>query len=466
MRARLLTIFLAPLIAILVVLGGAYAWTSARSIEQEFMNQQLDDLSYFLVSARQGLVTGNTMILEGEMTRYSELYGGRISVVDHSGALIAADPETWAHGHDESNTGAANTSVADQVDLALSGRRAGLTRPGLPWATGPATVVEPVIADGKVLGAVLISSSLEIPRAQMTAQWLQLLAVFIVIIAALVFVILRLVRWVLRPMLRVDQAMVAIEHGEMGSRIADDTGPPEMQRMIRIFNSMAEEIERVIVRQQEFAMNASHELRNPLGALLLRMEYLATGLDESWDDDVEKAREEGQRMARILETLLTMARSQRRDSPFAVVDLGEVGRDRVDAWQQVADDRRVTFSVHSTGGCHTVTDRTAVESALDAVIDNALKFAPPGSTIDVSSSRKADGFVLTVRDRGPGLADDEIEHVTERFWRSARDQNIAGSGLGLAIANDLLHTVCGSVQVTSPVGGGLQVSLLLPEEGA
>jgi signal transduction histidine kinase len=232
--------------------------------------------------------------------------------------------------------------------------------------------------------------------------------------------------------------------------------------MIRIFNQMADEIERVISRQQEFAMNASHELRNPLGALLMRVEYLSTGLDEKWDAEVEETREEGRRMSRILDTLLNMARAGRQDSAFAVVDLGGLVADRADAWGEVAAEERVRIAVHRGGTVLSITDRTSVESALDAVIDNAVKFAPADTVIDVTVQRDDDGCVIAVRDHGPGLAPDELERVTSRFWRSPRDQNVPGSGLGLAIASDLLDSLRGSVRVSVPEDGGLRVALHLP----
>ena len=209
-------------------------------------------------------------------------------------------------------------------------------------------------------------------------------------------------------------------------------------------------------------MNASHELHNPLGALLMRVEYLATGLDRSWDEEVEKAREEGRRMSRILDTLLGMARAGQKDSLFAPVDLVELVEGRVAAWEEVAHEKRVALAVSGEPGIMSVTDRTAAESALDAVLDNALRFAPPDTSIDVSVDRDDEGCVIAVRDRGPGLDPDELERVTSRFWRSPRDRRVPGSGLGLAIATDLLDTLHGRVELSVPDGGGLRVALHLP----
>ena len=456
MRKRLVIVFLIPTTVILLVLGGAYAWSTARSIQQEISNQQLGDLSYFLTGARLGLRTGNPAVVEGELRRYSELYGAQVAVFDRSATI-------WASGGIDS--GVLDEEMMDQVGLALSGRRSE-PAPGPLWF-GTATTVEPVFDDGIVIGAALISTSPEAPRNELLVHLVALVAVSAAVVALLVLAVFRLAHWVLRPMRRVDRAMAAIEHGEMGARIADDTGPPEMRRMIRMFNQMAEEIERVVSRQQEFAMNASHELRNPLGALMLRVEYLATGLDERWDADVEEAREEGRRMSRILDTLLGMARAGRPDTAFAPIDLADVVADRVDAWHDVARESRVSLLVSGDASSRSLTDRTSVETALDAVLDNALKFAPEGSAIDVTVTgpgERAGECSISVRDRGRGLDPDDLERATHRFWRSPRDQNVPGSGLGLAIAHDLMEALGGRIELSAPEDGGLRVSLHLPSE--
>ncbi|WP_125100290.1 sensor histidine kinase [Leucobacter chromiireducens] len=453
MRTRLIAVLLVPMTVVLLALGGAYAWNVARTIQIEAANQQAAELSYFLTGARQALRAGSPDIIAGELSRYSELYGARIAVFDRSGAL-------WASGGPVPD--AVSDATENRLRLALSGRRSDPPAPVMPWALTQIESVEPVFDDGNVIGAAAIVASAEPQRTQTLLLWAALVGVCAAVIALLLLAAVRLANWVLRPMTRVDAAMAAIEHGEMGARISDDTGPPEMRRMIGMFNRMADEIERVISRQQEFAMNASHELRNPLGALLLRVEYLATGLDERWDAEVEQTREEGRRMSRILDTLLSMARAGQHDSAFAVVDLAEVAAARAEAWRDVAGERGVTFAVDHAGPALSTTDRTSVETALDAVIDNAVKFAPAGSAIEITVHGGSDVCVIAVRDHGPGLPEGDLDLVTGRFWRSARDQNVAGSGLGLAIANDLLDALNGSLAVTAPDGGGLRVALTLP----
>lgn len=454
MRRRLIIVFLVPLVAILLALGGAAGWGAARSIQQAFYAEQLGDVGYFVTSARQSLRSGSAAVVDAEVLRFQEVYGIDVMVFDLAGSV-------WAAGEQEAPV--LSDDDAERVHLALSGRRAEPTGPVLPWIVGDAAVAEPVFDDGDVIGAVLVSADATAPRAAILQQLVILSGIAVALIALGVLLVFRLARWVLSPVRRLDEAMVAIERGAMDTRVAEDTGPPELRRMTRVFNGMADEIERVMTRQQEFALNASHELRNPLNALLLRVEHLATGLGSEWRDDVEETREEGRRMARILETLLGLARGGRGDSTISAVDLATLAERRVDAWRDVASARGVTFRGAGERSVMSITDRTIVESALDAVIDNAVKFSPEGTVIEVGAQHDGTACWITVQDQGPGLTPEQAAAATDRFWRSADSGGTPGSGLGLAIATDLLDSVGGELAVASAEGGGLSVSLVLPD---
>lgn len=452
MRTRLIVVFLVPLVCVLLALGGAYAWSAARSVQQEFFAEGLGDLSYFVTSARQALRSGNASVVEGEVQRYHELYGSTVAIVDRSGTPWVSRGLT---------SGVLSDTATDQVFLALSGRRGDTPQVVLPWLLTDAVMVEPVFDDGDVIGAVLLSTSMDAPRDTITRQWIVLIGGSILALGLGILVVYRLANWVLQPVRRVDEAMEAIEHGHMEARIADDTGPPELRRMIKLFNRMAEEIERVVSRQQEFALTASHELRNPLNALLLRVESLAMGLGKDWEADIEATRDEGRRMTQILDTLLGLARSGGGGSELASIDLTELVSRRVDAWQQVAEQNRVRLDVQAAGQVLAFADVIVVESAFDAVVDNALKYSHAGSKIDVATAEHSDHCEVVVRDHGPGIDQADIDRMTERFWRGESGKHLAGSGLGLAIASDLLASVGGQLRLDAPPSGGLKVTFVL-----
>ncbi|MBT2497205.1 HAMP domain-containing histidine kinase [Microbacterium sp. ISL-59] len=454
MRRRLVIVFLVPLVVILVALGGAAGWSAAQSVQQSFYAQQLGDLGYFVTSARQSLRSGSSAVIDAEVDRFEEVYGIEVTVFDLGGA-------PWAAG--EHGSAVLAEEDAERVRLALSGRRAEQPAAVSPWTVADAALAEPVFDDGDVIGAVLVAGDVDAPRAAIAQQLLVISAIALVLIALGVLLVFRLARWVLSPVRRLDEAMVAIERGEMDARVPEDAGPPELRRMAQVFNGMADQIERVMTRQQEFALNASHELRNPLNALLLRVEHLATGLGREWRDDVEETREEGRRMTRILETLLGLARGGRADTTISAVDLATLSARRLDAWRDVAGQRGIALRSTGEPSVMSVTDRTVVESALDAVIDNAVKFSPDGAWIGIGAHREGDVCRITVRDQGPGLSAEQAAAATDRFWRSAESADTPGSGLGLAIASDLLATVGGEVAVAAADGGGLEVVLLLPD---
>lgn len=456
MRRRLIVVFLVPLVLVLTVLGGAYAWSAARGVQQEFYAEQLGDLGYFVTTARQALLSGSSTVFDGEAERYRELYGTRVVIVDRAG-------HPWAPEHADPVFDSADVDA--QIKLALSGRRGDLPQNVLPWQFSDLSLVEPVFDGGDVIGAVVMSASVESPRAEIGRQWLLIAAVALLVVAIGLLVVFRLAGWVLRPVRRLDRAMEAMERGDMEARIGDDTGPAELHRMILMFNRMADEIERVVARQQEFALNASHELRNPLNALLLRVEVLAADLGAEGAADVQKIREEGQRMVRILDTLLGFTQGAVREEDFRDVDLVALITRRADAWREVAARKRVVLAVHGEGAVTARGDEAVIESALDAVIDNAVKFSPSDGSIELVAMSTDDLARITVRDHGPGLDTAELEQATGRFWRSARNQNVPGSGLGLAIATDLLRSVGGHLTVDSPETGGLSVSFDLPVTG-
>ena len=452
MRRRLVVVFLVPLVAILMSLVGAAGWSAARSVQQAFYTQQIGDLGYFVTSARQALRSGSPAVIDAEVRRFQEVYGIEVTVFDLAGSVWAAGDHGAAVLPDEHG---------ERVRLALSGRRAEQPSTVFPWTVADGGLAEPVFDDGDVIGAVLVAADVGAPRTAILQQILLLSAIAVVLIGLGILLVYRLAGWVLSPVRRLDEAMEAIERGEMDARVEEDTGPPELRRMTTVFNGMADEIERVMTRQQEFALNASHELRNPLNALLLRVEHLATGLGTEWQDDVEETREEGRRMTRILETLLGLARGGHGDTMVSAVDLATLAARRLDAWRDVAGQRGVALQSTGEAAVMSVTDRTVVESALDAVIDNAVKFSPDGARIEVGARRDGDSSRITVRDHGPGLTAEQAAAATDRFWRNADTGDVPGSGLGLAIASDLLATVGGELKVASADGGGLAVELVL-----
>jgi signal transduction histidine kinase len=168
-----------------------------------------------------------------------------------------------------------------------------------------------------------------------------------------------------------------------------------------------------------------------------------------------------------VDDLLDLALAEHAEAELCLTDIGELARERLAAWAPAAEAKGVLL----TGDCPATTgwaDPIALSSALDAVIDNAVKFTPEGGRVEVTVSFDGDTAKVVVTDTGPGLTDEELARVGDRFWRSGRHQNVKGSGLGLSITRALLAAGGGSIEYGRHEPRGLRVTVSVPRhaEGA
>ena len=448
MRARLVVIFTIPGVLLFITLGAAYAFTVARSGHQELYLDRLSDTSYLVGSARQSLAADDPGIVSGELERYGEVYGIGAAVLNRSG-------EVWA-------SNGLDVTPLDERFTALAGRRSDLSEQFLPWMFGDLVVAEPVFEGGDLVGAVVTSSDTDRLALSVWRHWSLLAVGGLIALVLAIMIANRLASWVLRPVRAVDGAMAEMRSGDMSARIPESSGPPELRQVIAQFNSMAEKVEQLMHKQQEFVANASHELRNPLNALLLRIEDLSMTIDDERVEQIEHVRTEGRRLARILDTVLMLARDQDFVPGSDPVELSSLVGRRVEGWRPIAGEKNIEITLTVPGTVWAAVDEIVLESAFDAVADNAVKFAPPGSAVDVTVAASARRAEISVRDRGPGVRADELVKVTDRFWRSPQQRAVRGSGLGLAIASELLDNCGGDLVVSHAEGGGLLVTLRVP----
>jgi signal transduction histidine kinase len=225
---------------------------------------------------------------------------------------------------------------------------------------------------------------------------------------------------------------------------------------------MASRLEATVRAQREFTANASHQLRTPLTGLKLRLE---SALEEAPGDatdlrrQLEAADREADRLAGIVERLLVLARRVEDGASLSVVDLGAVARAACDRFHDKAAAASSVIEVSGTNAPLALADPADVDQMLDALVDNALSYAPGRIRIEPG---RADGqVVLAVEDEGPGIPDDEIERVVRRFSRG-RDAPPGGTGLGLAIVGELAERSGGQMVIEPGRAHGARVEVRLP----
>lgn len=392
--------------------------------------------------------------LHGYLDRLSAAAGVSTAVLDSGGAVLDSSGDPDLTGLDP------RTAVA----AALAGR----TSPAPPtiWPGAPATlaVAVPVLRDGVVAGAAVTVADTAGLRAGVARQLWVIGLAELAVLGTLILLAHLLVRWLVAPVYELEEAANMLGAGDLRARVPVDRGPAEVRRLAAAFNRMAVAVRTALDRQAAFVVDASHQLRNPLTVLNLRLETLAATLRGEGSAEMELIRDELGHLDDVLGQLLDLAAAQHAPAvPPADVDAGDLVAGRVDAWASSARARDITIELNLNTATVVRVDPALVGSILDTVLDNAIKFSPDGGRVTVRVTDAAPHTLVEVTDSGPGLDPADLERMGDRFWRGAAAAGVPGSGLGLAIARELAAVVGATLEFVSAGPRGLRVTVALPQ---
>ncbi|MET8745108.1 HAMP domain-containing sensor histidine kinase [Streptomyces sp. NPDC004728] len=461
MRTRLLPLLIVLMAGVLLALGFPLAVSVAAAQQQRVVIDRIDDTARFAALAQfmTDPVAGydeRRRTLRNELDTYESVYGIRAGVFRRDDSAMAKAPAAWQLPLDGEGR--------EAFKEALLGRRSHDPPQVWPWQNGRVVVASPVVRDGDVVAVVVLDSPTDEMRSRTIRGWLLIAAGEAIAMLVAVGAAIRLTGWVLLPVRTLDAATHDIASGRMRSRVAASGGPPELRRLARSFNEMADNVEDVLEQQRAFVADASHQLRNPLAALLLRIELLALELPEG-NEEIASVRMEGKRLAQVLDDLLDLALAEHAAADLQLTDIGALTAERVASWRPVAAEKGVRLRADGSSAVTAWADPIALSSALDAIIDNALKFTPAEEEVVVTVASGRHDVTVVVADRGPGLTAQEMERIGDRFWRSTQHQNIKGSGLGLSISQALLAACGGTLSYAAREPHGLRVTVSVPRNG-
>ena len=251
--------------------------------------------------------------------------------------------------------------------------------------------------DGELVGAVVLAVDSTVAASDIARSWLWVAAGCLVVLVVAAIVARALTRWVLRPLDGLERAVAEMTEGIAGPP-ADVAGPPELRHYTSAFNTMAQVVRASLDRQRRLVADASHQLRNPLAAVRLRADSLADvgdrfgATDLSLDDG--RARPTGE-SARAADAAGARRAGQRkppgrvcRRPQTSRTDLHDVVAERIAFWQPVADGQRAAIARPLRDpGLAVQLARHDVEQLLDVALDNALRYAGPGTTVTVSTEQ-------------------------------------------------------------------------------
>ncbi|MGU3661471.1 MULTISPECIES: ATP-binding protein [unclassified Methylobacterium] len=274
-----------------------------------------------------------------------------------------------------------------------------------------------------------------------------------------------------RRLAATEAAVAEVMRGDLGKRLPVGLGDDEFDRLTRTVNRMLDEIEHLMGEVRSVGDAVAHDLRTPLTRLRARLER--TRSQARTVAEFHEAIDQGlvwidQTLAMVTAVLrIGEMEDGRRRGAFTRVDLGEVAAVAVEFHAPLAEEKDIDLALAAPDGPHPVHgDRDLCFEALSNLLDNALKFTPPGGRVAVGLQRTEAAIVVTVADTGPGLPPGERSQVFHRFYRAEAARQTPGHGLGLSLVAAIADLHGAPVGIRDAAGGGCHVELRFPHAEA
>ena len=325
----------------------------------------------------------------------------------------------------------------------------------------------PVLYQNQIIGAVYAYEYDRSQGALLEGLQANLLRLSAIIGAAVLCLSMVLSRALTRKMALLLTAIRQVREGAYSHR-AQIKGHDEIAQIGQEFNSLTDRLQTTENARRRFVSDASHELKTPLAAIRL----LTDSILQTDNIDRATAREfvsdigaEAERLSRITEDLLRLTRL---DSgvlePPTVVDVLPVLKQVLRMMILVAQEKEIDLTYRAAEGCTVLATKDEIHQIIYNLTDNAVKYSPPHSSVQVTLAREGEQVVLTVEDNGAGIPEEDLPRIFERFYRvdKARSRAAGGTGLGLSIVSDTVKRRGGTVEAGNRPGGGAVFTVRWP----
>lgn len=386
--------------------------------------------------------------------------------------IVAADGRVLAASHPPPADEARNLTSRPEIAAALGGRDAVDVRTSTIGGVSYLSVALPVTHGDQLQGAVRLTVPTDAVHSKVHRAWLLLALAGLAILTGAAVVALVFARWTSRPIVELERFAHRLADGKAPTPAPVTSGPPEVRSLAATFNQTAARLAHLLEGQRAFAAEASHQLKTPLAALRLRLDNLEPDLADHARPQLTAATTETERLARMVEGLLAMARMEEGAVTPEPVDLDELCTERLRTWTPLFEKHHSHLVLRGVPVGHALAVPGAVEQIMDNLLSNALRSSPLGSTVTLDLRHTApdrrhlhrDGrptwVEVHVVDQGPGMSAEQRRRAFDRFWR-APDSPKGGTGLGLSLVQRLAHASGGEATLNAAPGGGLDAAVRL-----
>ena len=339
---------------------------------------------------------------------------------------------------------------------------------GRLFTSQPDEIELPLSINDALIGTLILDRGTPSRVVQLIFTLVGPTAVISVLLGILTLIIgLLLMRRMINPLAEVIAAAQAVSHGDLTARVPGHARNDDLSALSDHFNHMAEELEHSDIQRRNLFADIAHELRTPITILRGRLEGILDGVYPPDEAHIAPALEETYLLERLVEDLRLLALAEANQLRFELkpVSLSELAETILGLFSAQAGERNVSLHLDAEPDLPEVrVDPQRFQQVIGNLIDNALRFTPEGSSIDLSIHRQENNIELSVADGGPGIPEEELAHVFDRFWRGekSRARSTGGAGLGLSIARQLVEAQGGKIMACNRLPEGFEVSILLP----
>jgi len=372
------------------------------------------------------------------------------------------------------NLAASGSGLGDlpEVRSAMEGSVGVESRPGTDGRIR-LTVALPMLDNGDVIG-IAVASAETFSRLTLLRDHAATLMLLAVIFTLATFMLAEILsRWLARPLRNIASSAQMFAAGDLGVRVLPQ-GPQETRTAAEAFNTMADQVSEMVdeLRREErrksrFVSDVSHEIRSPLTAIRGTAETLAQGDVEPEDTKRFLATivKESERLSRLAEDLLALQRIEGAtgELPMRRARLRSIVLGAVDSLEHTTSERGIDVRV-SGDAPDVLGDPDRLQQVIANLLDNASRHTPRGGAVTLEMRHEGAFSVVTVSDEGPGIDEESLPHIFDRFYRTSasRDRTTGGAGLGLAIVQSIVSRHAGEIDVENLTPNGTCFTVRLP----
>ncbi|MCW8964439.1 MAG: ATP-binding protein [Gammaproteobacteria bacterium] len=436
------------LITLLVV-----AWFAKDRVYDFFIQHMRDELQSRAITVDQaikgpGISSANCKVLaisDPDM---------RVTIINTAGVVLCDSTAD--------STAMDNHGDRPEVSRALAGQKGAKIRFSTTLQTSMLYHAMPRYESGKITAAIRTALPLTSINDLLDQLYRQFLFLLLVMLAVICIAVVYSYRKVHHPLQEITDKANDMAQGDLNISIPD-YDITEIAELGDMLNHMARQLNRLENLRQDFVANVSHELKTPVATIKGYVETLLDGSEHSPDDldnFLRIVHKQNDRLADIVDDLLTLSRLE--SAPAAeILDLHEhdacdLLKSSADSCQARADAKGITFSLDCDSPMPVRIDYSLMTQAMVNLIDNAIKYSHPNTRISLSVDASGGQIHIGVCDQGPGIPEQHISRLFERFYRidKSRSRRIGGTGLGLAIVKHIIQVHEGRVKVVNNRGAG------------